>query len=181
MKKRPLTPEEKALWKAVNVTSKKLHPPTTDDSLPLLPTPLAGTSLVLPSIPPPTTTRKRSAPKELRLDDTTTMDKRNATRLRRGEFPLEDTLDLHGQTSIIAHATLIRFIEQAFAHQKRCLLVITGKGRRSSEEGGILKKQLPIWLASSALHHKILAVTPAHPKDGGSGAFYVLLRRQRDA
>jgi DNA-nicking Smr family endonuclease len=181
MKKRPLTPEEKALWKAVNVTSKKLHPPTTDDSLPLLPTPPAGTSLVLPSIPPTIPPRKRTVTKQLVVDDTTVMDKRNATRLRRGEFNIDGTLDLHGQTSIVAHATLVRFIEQAFAHQKRCLLVITGKGRRSSEEGGILKKQLPIWLASSALHHKILAVTPAHPKDGGSGAFYVLLRRQRDA
>jgi DNA-nicking Smr family endonuclease len=107
------------------------------------------------------------------------MDKRNATRLRRGELPIEGTLDLHGQASITAHNNVVQFIERAYAAQKRCLLVITGKGKRSAEDGGILKKQLPLWLAQSGVQDKILAVTPAQPKDGGSGAFYVLLRRQR--
>jgi DNA-nicking Smr family endonuclease len=181
MRKRPLTLEEKALWKAVNVTSKKIHPHHTKEEA-TLDTPLTQSisPVILPSVLPVVTPRKRAAVKDLRLDDTTTMDKRNATRLRRGEFNIDGTLDLHGQTSIIAHGSLLRFIEQGYTSQKRCLLVITGKGRRSAEEGGILKKQLPVWLASSTLQNKILAVTPAHAKDGGSGAFYVLLRRQRD-
>ncbi len=176
MKKRPVTAEEKALWEAVNAASKRLlastATPHTDTTAP-------PASVVLPQIPAKSLPRKRAVAKPLAVDDTTVMDKRNATRLRRGELPIEGTLDLHGQTSITAHSNLLRFIEQAYAAQKRCLLVITGKGKRSAEDGGILKKQLPLWLAQSGVQEKILAVTPAQPKDGGSGAFYVLLRRQR--
>ena len=175
MKKRPVTKEEKALWEAVNAASKRLHgstaTPPTDTTAPA--------PVVLPQISAKSLPRKRAVAKPLAVDDTTVMDKRNATRLRRGEFPLEGTLDLHGQTSITAHSNVVQFIERAYTAQKRCLLIITGKGKRSTEDGGILKKQLPIWLAQSGVQDKILALTPAQPKDGGSGAFYVLLRRQR--
>jgi DNA-nicking Smr family endonuclease len=60
----------------------------------------------------------------------------------------------------------------------RCLLVIHGKGLRSSGKA-VLRSALPEWLASPDLEGCVLAFAPAQPEDGGSGATYVLLRRTR--
>jgi DNA-nicking Smr family endonuclease len=56
------------------------------------------------------------------------------------------------------------------------VLVVTGKG--SVATGGVLRREVPRWLELPELRGAILGVTPAHAKDGGSGALYVLLRRK---
>jgi DNA-nicking Smr family endonuclease len=76
-----------------------------------------------------------------------------------------------------AHAALDRFIRQAWKDGKRMLLVITGKGNLGE---GVLRRGVPRWLAAGEHAARLLKVSSAQPRHGGGGAFYVLLRRQRD-
>jgi len=104
------------------------------------------------------------------------IDRRTGDRLRRGRMEIEASLDLHGLTQDRAHTRLRRFLFQADAQGRRCLLVVTGKGRTGP---GVLRRAVPLWLNDSELRPLILAVTPAQPHHGGEGALYVLLRRRR--
>jgi DNA-nicking Smr family endonuclease len=114
------------------------------------------------------------------------MDKRLKQRFQRGELPIEARLDLHGLTLANAERALARLIRDCIAQQKRCLLVITGKGlSRDGEPGlnqgrGVLRAWLPEYLKRGPWRDQILGVAPARQEMGGAGAFYVLLRRQRD-
>jgi DNA-nicking Smr family endonuclease len=103
------------------------------------------------------------------------VDRRTAERLRRGHYPVEARLDLHGMTQEEAHRALAGFIGGARAAGQRCVLVITGHGRTS---GGILKAAAPRWLAEPSLRAHVLTIAPARPPHGGTGALYVLLRRR---
>ena len=103
-------------------------------------------------------------------------DRSTETKLRRGQLPLEGRLDLHGMTQEEAFEALHRFIHAAVAQEKRTVLIITGKGRRFE---GVLKRMVPQWLEDPELARHLIAVTPAQPKDGGSGAFYLRLRKPR--
>lgn len=103
------------------------------------------------------------------------VDKRTADRLRRGKMTVDGTLDLHGMTQARAHSALTLFLDTAHLADKRCLLVITGKGQ------GILKRAVPFWLSDPFLRPKILSVMTARQEHGGEGALYVLLRRRRPA
>ncbi len=105
------------------------------------------------------------------------IDKRSALRLKRGQTPIEDRLDLHGMTQAEAHRALNGFVAEAAAIGHRCVLVITGKGRAGSE--GVLRRMVPHWLNQATLRPLILGVARAQPRDGGSGALYLLLRRRR--
>jgi DNA-nicking Smr family endonuclease len=107
-------------------------------------------------------------------------------KLRRGTVDIDGTIDLHGLTREAAFSVLHRFLLNAIGRQNRCLLVITGKGGRVKGEGagltptmGVLKSEVPRWLYHGPLAEHILSVEAAHPRDGGSGAYYVILRRQR--
>ncbi len=105
------------------------------------------------------------------------IDKRSALRLKRGQTPIEDRLDLHGMIQAEAHRALNDFVAEAEAAGNRCVLVITGKGRGGS--GGVLWRMVPHWLNQAPLRSLILGVAQAQPRDGGSGALYLLLRRRR--
>lgn len=106
------------------------------------------------------------------------VDSRTLDRLRRGRLRPEARLDLHGLTQEKAHRSLNRFIDRAQSSGVRSLIIITGKGR-ISEGGGVLRNQLPKWLNAPDIRPRILAFAPAQPRDGGSGALYVLLRKLR--
>lgn len=114
------------------------------------------------------------------------LDRRTEEKLRKGKFTIEGKLDLHGLTQAEAHEALNKFIEFSIVNQRRCILVITGKGKSkiSSDSWlppskGILKQRVPEWLSSPPLNRYILKFMTAQPKDGGSGALYVYLKRQR--
>jgi DNA-nicking Smr family endonuclease len=108
-------------------------------------------------------------------------------------MPVEAKLDLHGLTQDEAHGAVVRFIGAQHAAGRRCVLVVTGKGktadpfapkaipgRFSMGEGrGVLKAALPRWLNEPALRAQIIAVAPASRAHGGEGAVYVLLKRKR--
>lgn len=105
------------------------------------------------------------------------IDRRTLGRLKRGEMPVDARLDLHGLTQDAAHRALGRFLAEAAADGVRLALVITGKGRGGA---GVLREAVPRWLAEPINRARILTVTPAPPKHGGSGALCVLLRRVRE-
>lgn len=104
------------------------------------------------------------------------MDRRTARRLKRGELPVDGRIDLHSLTLEQAHGALTGFIRGAYGRGARCVVVVTGKGK--SGEGKI-RRETPLWLNQAALRPLVLAVTEARTHDGGSGAFYVLLKRKR--
>lgn len=108
------------------------------------------------------------------------VDKRTNQRLIRGKMPVEARLDLHGHTKEPAHRALEAFIKGSFSAERRCVMVITGKGLRlDSGEIGVLRQAVPRWLNSPTLRPMVLAYSHATPKDGGEGALYVLLKRKR--
>ena len=94
-------------------------------------------------------------------------------RLRRGLFPIDAELDLHGMTQSIARAELARFIQLNRDRGHRCVRVIHGKGYRSGVRGPVLKIAVDFWLRR---HLDVMAFTSARSIDGGTGALYVLLR-----
>ena len=107
------------------------------------------------------------------------VDKRTAQRLRRGQIAIEGRLDLHGLTQAEAHRALNGFLADAQAAAKRCVIVITGKGRSDTGEGGVLRRAVPHWLDQPPNRGRIIAVRQAQPRHGGGGALYVLLRKAR--
>lgn len=105
------------------------------------------------------------------------LDKRTAQRLKRGQLKIDARLDLHRLTQEEAHRALIHFIGEAVAQDKRTVIVITGKGLKASGEVGVLRTMVPRWLNQPPLRAKIVAFCEAAPKDGGSGALYLRLRK----
>ena len=131
------------------------------------------------------TTHVCSAPKranaylpEINHEHAPGLDKRSARRLKRGLRKIEARLDLHGFRQEEAHRALTSFIAGSYKAGKRCVLVITGKGQ-VSEGGGVLRTNVPRWLNQAPNRMRILSFTHATPADGGTGALYVLLKRQR--
>jgi DNA-nicking Smr family endonuclease len=94
-------------------------------------------------------------------------------RLRRGLFPTEDELDLHGLNQTAARDRLADFIARSRDAGRRCVRIIHGKGYRSGARGPVLKTAVDLWLRR---HLDVLAFTSARAIDGGTGAVYVLLR-----
>jgi DNA-nicking Smr family endonuclease len=84
------------------------------------------------------------------------------------------TLDLHGLSRAAAHERLIAFVQGRWAAGDRAILVITGKGSRGD---GVLRREVPGWLAQPPLRDLVAGLSEAHPKRGGAGALYVVLRR----
>lgn len=130
-----------------------------------------------PSRPPPAET-KPDMP-EIGAGDTAGVDARTMDRLKRGRLRPEATLDLHGMTRDEAHGAVSGFLSRSQAVGKRCVIVVTGRGRLS-EGGGVLRNEFPMWLNQAGNRPKVLGFAQAQPRDGGSGAFYVLLRRIRN-
>ena len=107
------------------------------------------------------------------------VDKRTATRFRRGLMPIDATLDLHGHTQASGRQALAGFLRAHRAAGRRCVLVVTGKGLKDDWSVGALRQALPGWLNAPDLRRLILAYCHAQPQHGGSGAVYILLRRER--
>jgi len=189
---RHLSAEERALWDRVADRTTPMDP-TRIEQLPIPvqkkkpveikePLPLfrvgqkadaRRTNDVLPGI----TARLSGAP--------VNMDHKSFGKMKRGKLVPEARIDLHGMTLAEAHPELIAFILGSQAVGRRLVLVITGKGKDRDDGGpiptrhGVLRHQVPQWLALTPLSQAILQVTPAHLKHGGHGAYYVYLRRNR--
>ena len=99
----------------------------------------------------------------------------NATwrRLRTGRVPVNRSLDLHGFTAQRAFHALESWLRHAQMERARCVEVITGRG--AGEGGGILWRELPLWLNLPQLRPMVLAA--AHPHAANTGATRILLRK----
>jgi len=107
------------------------------------------------------------------------LDPRLLRRLRAGEFAYQGFLDLHRMTTDEARPAVEAFLSSAYQAGKRCVLIVHGRGRNSKDQIPVLKQRLTQWLSRGLWSHWVLAFTSARPVDGGVGALYVLLRRQR--
>jgi DNA-nicking Smr family endonuclease len=90
---------------------------------------------------------------------------------RRSSNRLVAKLDLHGLTEAMAHRTLARFLEAAAGRGVRRVLVVTGRS-------GVLKTQVPRWLAEAGFQRLVAKTEPAERRHGGEGALCVSLRKQ---
>ncbi len=95
-------------------------------------------------------------------------------KIRRGQAQIAATLDLHGMTQDMAQTALTGFLKRQRAIGARCVLVITGKGRAGD---GILRKRLLQWLGTGEISGLVNGYAEAHRKHGGSGAWYLFLRK----
>ncbi len=94
-------------------------------------------------------------------------------KIRKGYFGLDASIDLHGLTSQEAKHQLAKFLHYSIEDGYRCVHIIHGKGYRSSNDQPILKNDINVWLR---LHKNVQAFCSTPPKDGGTGAVFVLLK-----
>ena len=95
-------------------------------------------------------------------------------------------IDLHGLSLDAANQKVVKFVNDAFDSGFSKLIVVTGKGLRSkhkenpyvSESMGILKNSIPEFIVNSEVKSKIYKISPALKKDGGTGAFYIFLKKK---
>lgn len=95
-------------------------------------------------------------------------------KLRLGRYDIEARLDLHQMRLEQAEREIRRFIQDCLAHSIRTVLILPGKGDRSLTAPAILKSHLVHWLPE---YEAVQAFHTAQPQHGGTGAFYVLLRK----
>lgn len=94
-------------------------------------------------------------------------------KLRKGHFGLDASIDLHGLTREEANKQLSRFLHFSIEEGYRCVHIIHGKGYRSPDNHPVLKNDINIWLRQ---YKEVLAFCSTPPKDGGTGAVFVLLK-----
>ncbi len=99
-------------------------------------------------------------------------------RLKRGEFSIQDHIDLHGLTKKEAETIVNEFIIQSYQKGLRCVLIVHGRGLGSVDHQPAIKKELPVWFKKGILKRIVLAFVTARPFDGGAGALYVLLKKR---
>lgn len=196
MSRRKLAPDEVALWQRVVEKTEKFHKQETFDPEAFAPQPTAPSVEPKARValdgknPPKPPARKTtfdltpSLPDRLKAAPVQ-MDRKKFGKMSRGKLKPEGRIDLHGMTLDRAHGVLSRFILSSHGNGLRLVLVITGKGKDRDEGGpipvryGVLRHQVPQWLAAAPLSAIVMQVTPAHVSHGGGGAYYVYLRRKR--
>ncbi len=99
-------------------------------------------------------------------------------KLKRGEFPVQDYIDLHGLNRQEAKKVVRNFLTQSHGIGLRCVLIVHGRGLNSPDSFPVLKEGLPLWLGRGSIKKIVLAFATARPYDGGTGAIYVLMRKR---
>lgn len=125
---------------------------------------------------PPARAKRASGPGE-------TLDGGWDRRLSRGMVAPDSSLDLHGHSLSSAYVLLDQGLGRAIARGDRVLLLVTGKPPRPESERpharGAIRAAVGDWIAGSRHADRIAAVRQAHPRHGGAGALYIVLRRTR--
>ena len=169
---RRLSAEEDALWRRVVESVRPLHAAPEEAGAAAEPVE-AKTFRPSPKPGAPAAPAKKAAPG-------TTLDAGWDRRLSRGLVQPDRTLDLHGHNLATAHDRLDRVLARAIADEARVLLLITGKPPAdTSGKRGRIRAAVGDWLAVSRHAADIAAVRSAHPRHGGAGALYIILRRKR--
>jgi DNA-nicking Smr family endonuclease len=155
---RKLTPEEEALWHKVRRTVTPKDQSQTDMRAAM------GKSFM--AVPPETSTTKVKPrqPVQMNLDKKT----------RRGRVEVGAKIDLHDLPRDQAFDHLRSRLPSMAARGVKCALIITGKGPRLM---GVIRQAFPEWINHASLRPYIASYAPASIKHGGSGAWYVFLRK----
>ena len=112
-----------------------------------------------------------------------TLDRSWDRKLLTGRVDPDRVVDLHGYNVNAAHARAIDAVVRAAAAGERIVVLITGKppaagaSRLEAPLRGVIRASIADWLAASPVAERIAAVRVAHPRHGGAGAIYVVLRR----
>jgi DNA-nicking Smr family endonuclease len=185
-RRRQLSDEEEALWIGIARSIKPLRPTKATSK--------AKAKAKPASTPVSAADETKSAPqRSARLHQPlaampkkppplAALDKRQKQRVARGRDAIDAKIDLHGMTQSEAHDALIHFVRRAQSNGARLVLVVTGKGsamRGAERERGVLRRQVPLWLALPEFRPFIVGFDEAHVTHGGQGALYVRLRRVR--
>lgn len=193
-RRRHLTDEERALWTGFARSIKPLdhaqEPPALETAAaePVASRPAAAKPAAAKSAAAKPAATKPAArvdlPRAEKSPPLAPLGRRLRRRVARGREPIDDRIDLHGHTQTKAHAALLRFLRGAQASGAKVVLVVTGKGtgrgdRDAAAERGVLKRQVPMWLAQAEFRPFVLGFEDAHIGHGGEGALYVRLRRGR--
>jgi DNA-nicking Smr family endonuclease len=145
--------------------------PKAEEPLPPQEKPLAPPGATPRATPSPTVTEK-------------TFDRDVDRALAKGKRTPQAKLDLHGMTLAAAERAVTHFLADASERGLRVVLIVTGKGLRLEGGrvfGGRIRAEFPGWLERAENRARVSGVRTAHTRHGGSGAFYVLLRRRSSA
>jgi len=179
-RRRVLSYEERVLWTTVTQSIAPLREPPAaiaEEEAAAVAAPRAPARVAKPApiaAPAPAPQKPVSPP-------LAPLGRRMKQRVARGKEGIDARLDLHGLTQAEAHSALLRFLRTAHARDARLVLVITGKGGRGELHGerGVLKRQVPHWLAVPEFRDLVVGFEDAHLTHGGEGALYVRVRRSR--
>lgn len=188
---RRLHPEERSLWHRVVQTVKPLHPVKVMLHPQPIPPPAkeaVRAQRTAEGKPPPKTASRRPAPLPhappallSRAGEEGNLDSHWDRRFNKGAIIPDISIDLHGHGLAGAHARLDQMLDQAIRQKLRVILLVTGKARthdRASGSGrGAIAAVVRDWLDASRHAAHIAAVRPAHPRHGGDGALYIVLKR----
>lgn len=184
-----LDDEDEALWSHVTRHVRRMSPGTARATPHHNPAPIerpreqpTSKSNHRPPPLPPLSVRASTPP-------LAAIEPRKVKRVVRGRDEIDARIDLHGMRQVEAHGALRAFLHRAYHNGCRMVLVITGKGRDSDDDHrhapfdmfqdrdrGVLRRNLPRWLAEPDLRAIVVGHTSANIRHGGDGAFYVQLR-----
>lgn len=181
-RRRQVSEEEQALWRAVTRTVSPLRG-RRKDALTATehaePKPKQKPARPLPPPPHPVAVAQKAAPRP-KEPVLAPIDRRAKQKLARGTQAIDARIDLHGRTQGEAHAALLRFLHRAQANGAKTVLVITGKGGGRDGGRGVLKRQVPMWLALPEFRGLVVGFGDAAIGHGGEGALYVRVRRSKE-
>ena len=185
--RRRLSPDEQALWSALARTVRPIRPqpriaaslpPAAVPVMPPAKPPKAGKSGLTRNTPPP----PASPPAPPVRTPAAVLDTGWERRIRNGAIMPDISIDLHGHSLSAAHVRLNQAIGSALAQDLRVLLIVTGKppkGAGGVSRRGAIRGEIGHWLETSAYADRIASVRVAHPRHGGDGAIYLILRRRK--
>lgn len=179
---RRLSEDEIELWLAVAASVARRAGSRLPDRLAIpakaAPEPAPATLAAPPSASAPRAAPPKAPPPLVPLE------RRLKQKLSRGQMSADAAIDLHGLRQHEAHDALRAFLHRAQRDGARVVIVVTGKGGRSTgdfEETGVLRRAVPVWLHMPDLRPLVVGFEETARHHGGSGALYVRLRRPREA
>ncbi|MDN4630854.1 Smr/MutS family protein [Sphingomonas sp. PsM26] len=195
---RSLSPDEAALWVRVMagvrpIARRPAEPapvPLQGSAKPKAPPPPAAmpktSRTALPAAKPSSSIKPLAVARAARVQPpivANTLDGSWDRRLSRGLVSPDRTVDLHGHTLASAYDMLDAALAAAIRAGDRTILLVTGKPPRPASERpharGAIRAATGDWLAGSRHSSAIAAVRAAHPRHGGAGALYIVLKRPR--
>ncbi len=100
-------------------------------------------------------------------------------KLQNRQYSPEAHIDLHGLNAEQAYHNLVAFFRNSYQRGLRTVLVVTGKGKNSINGMPVLRNKVQEWFTKEPFRRVVIAFCTAKQEDGGSGALYVLLRKQK--